>query len=122
MAKIMIVDDSLTERRIIRSLLQENTSHTIVAEAMDGEDAIHKYKRYKPDLVTMDLNMPEMNGIDLLKVIREKTPATEVIMVTAYASVDTATEALRLGAVDYLLSCNLKGQHDFRIKQCSIET
>lgn len=103
MAKIMIVDDSLTERRIIRTLLQENTDHTIIAEATDGEDAIYKYKRYKPDLVTMDLNMPEMNGIEALTAIIGMDPDAKIIVVTSMSQKSLVIKALQSGAKAYVL-------------------
>jgi len=96
---ILIVDDELGPRESLRMILKDDYR---LETAASGKEAISLIDQIELDLIILDIRMPEMNGIDLLKVIREKTPATEVIMVTAYASVDTATEALRLGAVDYL--------------------
>ncbi len=96
---ILIVDDELGPRESLRMILRDDYE---VETAGSGKEATSLIDKNEFDLIILDIRMPEMNGIDLLKIIREKTPATEVIMVTAYASVDTATEALRLGAVDYL--------------------
>jgi len=96
---ILIVDDELGPRESLRMILRDDYG---LETAASGKEAITFIEKNEFDLIILDIRMPEMNGIDLLKVIREKTPATEVIMVTAYATVDTATEALRLGAVDYL--------------------
>lgn len=96
---ILIVDDELGPRESLRMILRDDYN---VETAGCGKEATLLIDKNEFDLIILDIRMPEMNGIDLLKVIRERTPATEVIMVTAYASVDTATEALRLGAVDYL--------------------
>jgi putative two-component system response regulator len=97
--QILIVDDELGPRESLRMILKGDYG---VETAGSGKEAIFLIDSNEFDLIILDIRMPEMNGIDLLKVIREKSPETEVIMVTAYASVDTATEALRLGAVDYL--------------------
>jgi len=96
---ILIVDDELGPRESLRMILKNDYR---VETAGGGEEAMLLIDTSEFDLIILDIRMPEMNGIDLLKIIREKTTATEVIMVTAYATVDTATEALRLGAVDYL--------------------
>jgi putative two-component system response regulator len=96
---ILVVDDELGPRESLRMILRDDYR---VETAGNGKEAISLINNNDFDLIILDIRMPEINGIDLLKVIREKTPATEVIMVTAYASVNTATEALRLGVVDYL--------------------
>lgn len=96
---ILVVDDELGPRESLRMILRDDYR---VETAVNGKEAISLINNNDFDLIILDIRMPEMNGIDLLKVIRGKTPETEVIIVTAYASVDTATEALRLGAVDYL--------------------
>ncbi len=96
---ILIVDDELGPRESLRMILKDDYA---IKTAGSGKEAISLIDKNEFDLIILDIRMPEMNGIDLLKIIREKAKATEVIMVTAYASVDTATEALRLGAADYL--------------------
>jgi len=71
--------------------------------AANGKEAIALIGANEYDLVNLDIRMPDINGTDLLNIVKDKAPATEVIMITAYASVDTATKALRAGALDYLI-------------------
>ena len=70
MANILIIDDSKTSRKVLKNLLQTD-GHQIVAEAVNGEDGIKKFIEFKPDVVTMDITMPVMDGIEALKKIRE---------------------------------------------------
>jgi putative two-component system response regulator len=97
---ILVVDDELGPRESLRMILRDDYQ---VETAASAKQTIELLNKHDFDLVVLDIRMPEMNGIDLLKVIREKAPSTEVVMITAYASIDTATEALRLGAMDYLI-------------------
>ncbi len=97
---ILVVDDELGPRESLRMILRDDYS---VQTAASGKQALEILQKDEYDLIILDIRMPEMNGIDLLKVIREQAPDTQVIMITAYASIDTATEALRLGAIDYLI-------------------
>jgi len=101
MAKILIVDDSRTSRRILKSLF-EAEGHKVIGEATDGEVAIDLYKELKPDIVSMDITMPVMNGIDSLAKIKEFDPAAKVIMVTSAGQKTKMTKALKLGAVDFV--------------------
>ena len=72
MGKILIVDDTLFMRTLLKNILFSG-GHTIVGEAGDGEEGVAKYKELKPDLVTMDIVMPKLNGIEALKAIKEST-------------------------------------------------
>lgn len=69
MANIMVVDDAAFMRHIIRSILEE-AGHSVICEAENGREAVDKYRKYRPDLVTMDVTMPEMEGVDALREIR----------------------------------------------------
>lgn len=101
MAKILIVDDSRTSRRILRTLF-ETAGHEVVGEATDGEVAIEMYKEMKPDIVSMDITMPVMNGIDSLKHIMEFDPKAKVVMVTSAGQKSKMTEAVKHGAKDFI--------------------
>lgn len=101
MANILIVDDSKTSRKILRNLL-EAKGHCIAGEAADGETAITLYKDLHPDLVTMDITMPILDGIEALKAIMSFDPNAKIIMVTAAGQVSKVTEALKLGALEFL--------------------
>jgi two-component system chemotaxis response regulator CheY len=102
MGKILIVDDTLFMRTLLKNVLN-NGGHTIVGEAVDGSDGVAKYKESKPDLVTMDVVMPKMNGIDALKAIKEFDPAARVIMCTAVGQEQMVKLAIKSGAKGYII-------------------
>ncbi len=98
--KILVVDDELGPRESLRMILKDDYE---VETAADGREAINFLEQLDFDLAILDIRMPDINGIELLETIKNRNPATEVIMITAYASIDTATKALRSGALDYLI-------------------
>jgi two-component system response regulator FlrC len=100
MARILVVDDE----KGVRSFLAESLElggHT-VGRAEDGEAALAALERQSFDLVFTDLRMPRLAGIPFLKRVRELYPEIEIVVLTAHGSVDTAVEAMKLGAFDYL--------------------
>lgn len=101
MAKILIVDDSSVSRKKLKTIL-ETENHIIVGEAGDGNEALKKFKELNPDLVTMDITMPNMNGIETLKKIIEIAPKAKVIMITALGQGSKILEALNSGATNYI--------------------
>ncbi len=102
MAKILIADDSLFMRRLIGKILAKN-GHTIAGEAKNGKEAVEKYAKLRPDLVTMDIVMPELNGLGALKKIMQFDPVARVIMVSALGQEPLAMEAVKSGASDFLV-------------------
>jgi two-component system response regulator AtoC len=98
---ILVVEDDLVPRKNLREALQQEGYQ--VEEAADGTAAIEAAKKADFDLVLTDLKLPGADGLTVLRNIREKSPQTMVIIMTAYATVDTAVEALRGGAQDYIL-------------------
>lgn len=102
MARIMIVDDALFMRTLLKHFLRQ-AGHTVVAEASDGEEACLKYMVYKPDLVTMDITMNGMNGIDALKCITSQDKGAKVIMVSAVSNKDLFVQAVKNGAKHFLI-------------------
>jgi len=102
MGKILIVDDTLFMRTLLKNILFSG-GHTISGEAGDGEDGVIKYKELKPDLVTMDIVMPKMNGIEALKAIKEFDPAAKVIMCTAVGQEQMVKLAIKTGAKGYII-------------------
>ncbi|MHB9023589.1 MAG: response regulator [Armatimonadota bacterium] len=96
--KVLVVDDERGVRESIRMLLKDRYQVTL---AVNGADALAKLSDVQPDVVLLDLRMPDMSGIEVLQNIKAKDPNIEVILVTAYATVDTARKALRLGAFDH---------------------
>ena len=101
MANILLVDDSRTSRKILRNIL-ESAGHTIVDEATDGEQAIEKYMASKPDVITLDITMPVMDGIEALKQIKLVDSEAKVIMVSASSQKDILIEAVKYGAEDFI--------------------
>ena len=102
MGKILIVDDTLFMRTLLKNILFSG-GHTIVGEAADGDEAIVKYKELKPDLVTMDVVMPKMNGIEALKAIKALDPGARVVMCTAVGQEQMVKLAIKSGARGYIV-------------------
>jgi len=101
MAKILIVDDSRTSRRILRNILEED-GYEIVAEAKDGLEGYNLYVEHKPDLVTMDITMPVMTGVESLKKIKDEFPEAKVVMVSAAGQQHNMMEAIKNGAAEFI--------------------
>lgn len=101
MAKILLVDDSKTSRKILRGILEEN-GHEVIGEAENGEDGVEKFKSLNPDITTMDITMPVMNGLDALKQIMEFNKSAKVIMVTAAGQKSKMVDAIKYGAAEFL--------------------
>ena len=101
MAKILIVDDSKTSRKILRSILEEN-GHEVIGEAINGRESVSKYEELHPDITTMDITMPEMDGLDALKEIMSIDKNAKVVMVTAAGQKTKMVDAVKYGAVEFL--------------------
>lgn len=101
MAKVLIVDDSRTSRRFLSNMLME-AGHEVVAEAVDGEEGVRKYEELRPDIVTMDITMPKLDGIDAVSEIIKIDPEARIIMVTAAGQKSNIVEALKRGAADFI--------------------
>ena len=102
MAKILIVDDSRTSRRMLRNILVEN-GHEVIGEAENGQIGFEKYIELKPDIVTLDITMPVLDGLSVLKTMRQKGSQTPVLLLTAKDSVEDRVRGLDAGANDYLV-------------------
>ncbi|QJD84899.1 response regulator [Cohnella herbarum] len=102
MATFMIVDDSAVMRKNIRSML-ESAGHEVVAEASDGREVLVNYVGSKPDIVTMDISMGNMNGIEALELLLKSYPTAKVIMVSAIGHKQQVLEAIKLGAKSYVV-------------------
>ena len=98
--KILVIDDELAPRESIRMVLKDKYNVTTASGAFEGLDIMTANCM---DLVVMDIKMPRMDGITALQEIKKKHPDTEVVLLTAYASLETARDAIRFGAFDYLL-------------------
>jgi two-component system chemotaxis response regulator CheY len=102
MVKILVVDDAAFMRIVLKDILK-NLGYTNIIEASDGIMAIEQYKKFKPDLVTLDVNMPKMDGIQALKHIMSIDPKARVVMATAVEQRFVVQEAIRTGAKDYIV-------------------
>jgi two-component system chemotaxis response regulator CheY len=101
MAKILLVDDSKTSRKILRGILEEN-GHEVIGEAVNGEDGVAKFKEVHPDITTMDITMPVMDGLEALKQIMEYDKNAKVVMVTAAGQKTKMVDAVKYGAAEFL--------------------
>ena len=102
MAKIMICDDAAFMRMMIKDILSKN-GYNVVGEAENGVKAIEKYSELKPDLVLMDITMPELDGIGALKKIKENDAAAKVIMCSAMGQQAMVIESIQAGAKDFIV-------------------
>lgn len=102
MAKVLIVDDASFMRMTIRQMLEKN-GHETVGEAGDGIEAVKKYIEVKPDVVLLDITMPEMNGVEALKRIKELDPAAKVIICSAMGQQAMVAQAIQSGAKDFIV-------------------
>lgn len=102
MAKVLIVDDAIFMRMTIKKILEEN-GHSMVGEAITGVEAIEKFAELKPDVVLLDISMPEMNGLEALKRIRILDPKAQVIICSALGQQDFVASAIENGAKDFIV-------------------
>ena len=101
MIKILIVDDSRTSRKILKGIL-ENAGYEVIGEATNGQEGYDRYVELKPDVVTMDITMPVLDGIEALKKIKGEYPEAKVIMVTAAGQKTKMVEAVQNGANEFV--------------------
>jgi len=100
--KILVVDDALIIRKMITELARE-CGWNIAGEAKDGQEACEIYKNQKPDLVTMDMVMPNMDGLEALKKIRELDANARIIMISAVNQKDKLAESIQAGGSDFIV-------------------
>jgi len=100
--RILIVDDDTLMRELLKAILREE-GYRIAGEAKDGASALSACETLQPDVVCLDVNMPGMSGIEILKTLREKYPKVRTIMITGDASLGTVREAVSLGALGFII-------------------
>lgn len=101
MYRLMIVDDSNIVRNRIQRLYNSDT-FSLVATATNGDDAVEKFKLYKPEVITMDLTMPQMDGLECIEKLVELDPGVRILVVSALSDKATGIKALELGASGFL--------------------
>ncbi len=117
MIRVLIVDDSPFIRMVLKKILSKDKDIEIVGEAVDGKDALEKVRLTKPDVVTLDINMPLMDGLEALPLILKACPTCRVIMISAYTreGAKETIKALELGAVDFITKpARYEELYDFR--------
>ena len=102
MKTILVVDDSSLMRRLIKNIVIKN-GYNVIGEAINGKIGVEKFKELKPDIVTLDLVMDEMNGLEALKLIIEEDPDANVIMVSSMGQDVIVRDAIVSGAKNFLL-------------------
>lgn len=102
MAKIMVVDDAAFLRAMLKDILVKG-GHEVIVEAKDGLEAVEKYRALRPDLVTMDITMPVMEGVEAVKEIRKLDPRANIVMCSAMGQKDLIIQAIQSGAKDFIV-------------------
>ena len=100
--KILVVDDAAFMRMMIKDILTKN-GFDVIGEAADGAQAVSLYQELLPDLVTMDITMPEMDGITALKEIKEMNPSAKIVMCSAMGQQAMVIDAIQAGAQDFIV-------------------
>jgi two-component system chemotaxis response regulator CheY len=100
--KVMIVDDAAFMRAALRDIFSK-AGFSVVAEAKNGKEAVELYASHLPDLITMDIVMPEMGGIDAVRIITQANPAAKIVMCSAMGQQSLVIEAIQAGARDFII-------------------
>lgn len=99
----VITDDAIFMRTLLRKIIEQADEYEVVGEASNGLEAISAAETYKPDIITLDITMPEMDGIQAVSEILKVSPATKIIMVSAMGQQSMVIEAIKQGAKDFIV-------------------
>ncbi len=102
MARVLVVDDAAFMRKMVTDALTKG-GHEVVGEAGNGVEALTQYRELKPDLLTLDITMPEKDGLATLKELMELDPAAKVVMCSALGQESKVLESIKLGAKDFVV-------------------
>lgn len=97
MIRILVADDNPTARRFLRGVLEQHEGWRVSDEARNGQEAVERFRKNRPDVVVVDFQMPEMNGLDAARIISGMSPATPILMVTLHLSKQLLEEARKVG-------------------------
>jgi DNA-binding NarL/FixJ family response regulator len=117
--RILVADDHELVRRGIRGLLCARRGWTVVGEAMNGREAVEKANRLKPDVAILDISMPDLDGLQATRLIRDAVPTTEVVVLTMHESDQMVRRVLDAGALGYVLKSDLPTQLVKAVKDVS---
>jgi DNA-binding NarL/FixJ family response regulator len=95
--RILVVDDNPAVRRYLRGVLEQKDGWRVCDEARNGQEAVERFRQVQPDVVLLDFQMPEMNGLDAARIITKLSPQTPILMVTLYLSKQLSDEARKVG-------------------------
>ena len=101
--RIVIVEDEIKIREGMAKLIESQTEHVVLGEAVDGKDGLEMILRFRPDLVITDIKMPKMDGLEMVRELHERKLSLHVVILTGYSEFEYAQKALRYGVDDYLL-------------------
>ncbi|QSO51710.1 response regulator [Alicyclobacillus curvatus] len=102
MAKIMIVDDAAFMRMMLKNTLEEG-GHMVIGEAVNGRDAVEKFAELRPEVVTMDITMPDMDGIEAVRTIMGRHPEARILMCSAMGQQQMVLDAIQAGAKGFIV-------------------
>jgi len=102
-SRILVVDDASFMRTLLKDIIKSNGLASEIFEAADGVEGVKAYQKIKPDLVTMDVNMPKADGIQALRAILKINPSAKVVMITSVEEKHIVQDAIKLGARDYVV-------------------
>jgi DNA-binding NarL/FixJ family response regulator len=118
--RILLAEDHTLVRAGIKALLQNLNWVEVVAEAGDGQEAIKQIEQHQPDIALMDITMPNMNGLEALRIMKQNFPNVRIIMLSMHASEEYVLQALRAGATGYLLKDAGIGELELAIRSVSL--
>jgi DNA-binding NarL/FixJ family response regulator len=108
--RVVVADDHAVVRHGLRALLESQPGVEVCGEARTGVEAMDGVRREKPDLLVLDLTMPDMNGLEVMRAVRKESPSTDVLVLTMHFSEELAREVLRCGALGYVLKSDADTQ------------